>query len=168
MAEVAAIAGVRSGGQTGVDRAALDVARMLGIPTGGWCPSGGWAEDATQAPGICESYPELRETPSADTSQRTEWNVRDATATLIFMPFRSVTSEGTDLAFEAARSRARPCLLVCGAEQLPVAAEWLAGLGDGIELNIAGPRESECPGAYAMAWQFLWQLLPAFSRPPRE
>ena len=36
---------IRSGGQTGVDRAALDVARELGIPVAGWCPKNGIAED---------------------------------------------------------------------------------------------------------------------------
>jgi len=34
-----------SGGQTGVDRAALDVALELGIPCRGWCPKDRQAED---------------------------------------------------------------------------------------------------------------------------
>ena len=67
-----------SGGQTGVDRAALDAAMKAGIPVGGWCPQGRMAEDGKIDP----AYP-LRETPSADYSQRTEWNVRDSDATLI-------------------------------------------------------------------------------------
>jgi hypothetical protein len=69
------IARLVSGGQSGVDRAALDVALALGIPCGGWCPKGRKAEDG-------ERYP-LKETPSAGYSQRTRWNVRDADGTLI-------------------------------------------------------------------------------------
>ena len=67
-----------SGGQTGVDRAALDAALALGMRCGGWCPAGRWAEDGPIDP----RYP-LRETPSGDPAQRTEWNVRDSDATLI-------------------------------------------------------------------------------------
>jgi hypothetical protein len=66
-----------SGGQTGVDRAALDVALKLGIPCGGWCPRGRQAEDGV----IPARYP-LAETPSEGYSERTRWNVRDADATL--------------------------------------------------------------------------------------
>src|SRR5262245_53687608 len=72
-----------SGGQTGVDRAALDAAIALGIPYGGWSPKGGWAEDMPSPPGILAHYPALRETSSADPSERTELNVRDSDATLL-------------------------------------------------------------------------------------
>ncbi|MGO8056497.1 YpsA SLOG family protein, partial [Rhizobium leguminosarum] len=67
-----------SGGQTGVDRAALDVALRLGIACGGWCPRGRRAEDGI----IPARYP-LIETPTARYPQRTGWNVRDADATLV-------------------------------------------------------------------------------------
>jgi hypothetical protein len=72
-----------SGGQSGVDRAVLDVALARGIPYGGWCPKGGWAEDFPEPPGVLAKYPQLAETPLADPAQRTEWNVRDADACLI-------------------------------------------------------------------------------------
>ena len=72
------IARLVSGGQTGVDRAALDVARELAIPSGGWCPKGRKAEDGK----IDDSYP-LVESPSASYSQRTRWNVRDSDGTLV-------------------------------------------------------------------------------------
>nr|NIR98506.1 hypothetical protein [Gammaproteobacteria bacterium]NIV21191.1 hypothetical protein [Gammaproteobacteria bacterium] len=62
-----------SGGQTGVDRAALDAALTLGVPCGGWCPAGRRAEDGV----IPARYP-LHETPSSDYAQRTAWNVRDS------------------------------------------------------------------------------------------
>ena len=69
---------VVSGGQSGVDRAALDAARAAGLACGGWCPRDRWAEDGP----IAASYP-LTETPQRDPAQRTAWNVRDADATLV-------------------------------------------------------------------------------------
>jgi len=67
-----------SGGQTGVDRAALDAALSLNIPCGGWCPKGRKSEDGP----IPERYP-LQETDSASYPVRTEMNVRDSDGTLI-------------------------------------------------------------------------------------
>src|SRR3989442_8006923 len=67
-----------SGGQTGVDRAALDTALALGLTCGGWCPRGRRAEDGP----LPARYP-LRETPSASYPERTEWNVRDSDGTLV-------------------------------------------------------------------------------------
>lgn len=61
-----------SGGKTGADCAALDVAIRHGFPHGGWCPKGRLAEDGP----IGGQY-NLTETPSGDFIQRTEWNVRD-------------------------------------------------------------------------------------------
>jgi putative molybdenum carrier protein len=55
-----------SGGQTGVDRAALDAAIELGIEYGGWCPKGGWAEDHVIPPGVLVLYPKLTATPLAE------------------------------------------------------------------------------------------------------
>ena len=72
-----------SGGQTGVDRAALDVAIERQMAWGGWCPKGGWAEDLPNPPGLLARYPKLRETPLPHPLQRTRWNVRDSDATLI-------------------------------------------------------------------------------------
>ncbi|PSQ85488.1 MAG: molybdenum cofactor carrier, partial [Bacteroidetes bacterium QH_2_63_10] len=67
-----------SGGQTGVDRAALDAALAFNVPVGGWCPKGRRAEDGQ----IPDRYP-LEETPSEAYEQRTAWNVRDSDGTLI-------------------------------------------------------------------------------------
>ena len=63
-----------SGGQTGVDRAALDVAIERGMAWGGWCPKGGWAEDFPDPPGLLAKYPHLKETAHSHPLQRTEWN----------------------------------------------------------------------------------------------
>src|SRR6478672_329462 len=74
-----------SAGQTGVDRAALDVAIELGIAYRGWCPKGGWAEDRPSPPGVLALYPGLGETPHADPRQRTEWNVRDCDRLMVLV-----------------------------------------------------------------------------------
>src|SRR6185295_9106746 len=72
-----------SGGQTGVDRAALDEAIERGMDWGGWCPKGGWAEDYPEPPGLLAKYSHFKETPDPYPLQRTEWNVRDSDAALI-------------------------------------------------------------------------------------
>ena len=144
---------VVSGGQTGVDRAALDVALELGLPCGGWCPKGRRAEDGV----IPLRYP-LTETPSEDYAQRTEWNVRDADGTLILT--RGTPTEGTALTIELAARYRKPCLVI-DLELRPspaAAAQWLAAHAIRV-LNIAGPRESRTPGIYVAARQFLSRLL---------
>jgi hypothetical protein len=92
------ISRIRTGGQTGVDRAAMDFAREYGIPLCGWCPKNGWAEDY---PGLLSDYPELTETPSKGTEQRTKWNMRDADAILTIIPVDSSYSPGTDVGLSA-------------------------------------------------------------------
>lgn len=138
-----------SGGQTGVDRAALDVAMERGVPCGGWCPAGRLAEDGPIDP----RYP-LHETPSADPSQRTEWNVRDSDGTLLLVT--SAPSAGTELTHDVARRLGRPVY-----EARPDALDdtdafrrWLS-LHKIRTLNVAGPRESESPGVYAAASAWL-------------
>src|SRR5512135_124388 len=99
------VARIVSGGQTGVDRAALDAARQLGLECGGWCPRGRRAEDGKVASG----YP-LRETPSEDYAQRTEWNVRDSDATLVLTHGRP--AGGTALTIAVARRLGKPLLVL--------------------------------------------------------
>ena len=155
-----------SGGQTGVDRAALDVALEAGIPYGGWCPRGGWAEDAPCPPGVLTRYPLLRETPLADPAQRTEWNVRDAEATLILVMGGAV-SKGTALAEGLARRYGKPSLMLdlgeAGAIEHAIAwlrSDHVCRSGSELVLGIGGPRESEMPGIYRAARSFLATVLP--------
>lgn len=153
----AVVAAVRSGGQTGVDRAALDTARQLGIRTVGWCPKGGWAEDFRQPPGLLAAYPELVETPTEALAQRTSWNVRDAHATLII---RTAHTQSMGTAFteqEAIRMR-RPLFILDG-KSIDQATQWLRSLGAGITLNVAGPRASEAPHIYKRTCSVLSELL---------
>src|SRR5579862_3382527 len=155
-----------SGGQSGVDRAALDVAVQRGIAYGGWCPKGGWAEDFPAPPGLLAKYPHLRETPLADPAQRTEWNVRDADACMIVINAAGLdVSAGTTLAQDLAHRRRKPLLVVTLGEKEAAhrAALWLrvqeARHGAGLKLAIGGPRESEAPGIYAEAATFIRALL---------
>lgn len=74
------VAKIISGGQSGVDRGALEAAVESSVVYGGWCPAGGWAEDAPTSPGVRAHFPDLIETPERDPRQRTEWNVRDSDA----------------------------------------------------------------------------------------
>ena len=157
---------ILSGGQSGVDRAALDAALALGIPYGGWCPRGGWAEDFPQPPGVLASYPQLRETPLADPAQRTEWNVRDADAVLIVVAAAGLAaSQGTALAQALTEKHGKPLLIadLAPANAFADAAAWLRGQtaarGPGLALGIGGPRESEAPGIYLAAKAFICALL---------
>jgi hypothetical protein len=172
------VARILSGGQTGVDRAALDFAIAAGLEYGGWCPRGGWAEDATLPPGVLGRYPLLRETPSGDRAQRTLWNVRDADATLILVGHAAqLDTPGTRLTRRWARELGRPLAVVValgdeGAREqaATVAAraveELLAEMpAGGGALNVAGPRESEAPGIERVAGSLLEQLLLS---PPRD
>src|SRR5262245_24872698 len=102
-----------SGGQSGVDRAALDVAIELGIPYRGWCPRGGWAEDMPTPPGALALYPELHETPEADPRQRTEWNVRDSDRLMVLVGGTGLSvSKGTAFALECAETLAKPHIVI--------------------------------------------------------
>lgn len=138
-----------SGGQTGVDRAALDVALELRLPCGGWCPKGRRAEDGP----IPLRYP-LAETPSEEYAQRTEWNIRDADGTLVLT--RGRPSEGTGYTVQVARRLKKPVLIVdlSHVPQETAVREWTVRLGIRV-LNVAGPRESKCPGIYEQARTFL-------------
>ena len=155
------IAFIRTGGQTGVDRAALDFARKHNISIVGWCPKNGWAEDMTYFPGIRVLYPELKETPEEDVSQRTKWNVRDSHATLIISPRGSKLSKGTNLTEQTAKEYKRPYLEVNSEEDIEKIIEWLNTLGEELTINIGGPRESECPEAYQITTNILEKVFKA-------
>jgi len=131
-----------SGGQTGADRAALDVAIELNFPHGGWCPHSRVAED-----GIIGNSYALFETPNSDPVQRTEWNVRDSDGTVIFSisPNLSGGSAKTEI---FARQLGRPCLHISRVRDGEKAKEMLARFLNENEiqiLNVAGPRDSEEP-----------------------
>jgi hypothetical protein len=125
-----------SGGQTGVDRGALDAAIELGIPHGGWCPKGRRAEDGP----ISDKYL-LLETDSVDYQVRTERNVDDSDGTLIL--YRERLQRGTLLTHRLAKQKGKPLLRV--RLDRPVAIDriirWLTDNSIQV-LNVAGPRAS--------------------------
>ncbi len=151
-----------SGGQSGVDRGALDAARALGLAYGGWCPRGGLAEDYPDPPGLLADYPALEESPSSDYLERTEWNVRDATATLIIAPDKSrATSDGTGYTLDCARRHGKNhCVVLLGDPcHRRKALAWLERLDADAVLNVAGPRESKAPGICRRTRELLCDLL---------
>ncbi len=114
---------VVSGGQTGVDRAALDAALGLGLPCGGWRPQGRRAEDGR----IPDRYP-LTETPGKDYPTRTRRNVRDSDFTLVLTV--GEPTGGTLLTVQAAKRQGRPCVVVDLADEgrLDAEAQRVRGL----------------------------------------
>lgn len=142
-----------SGGQTGVDRAALDVALAHDVPVDGWCPKGRRAEDGS----IPDRYP-LRETPSDGYAQRTAWNVRDSDGTLLIAP--TPLEGGTALTREEADERGKPVLHVRPNDPVPVPMIRAWGRVNNVRvLNVAGPRASEVDGIYDAARGILDELL---------
>lgn len=135
-----------SGAQTGVDRAALDVALALGLPIAGWVPRGRKAEDGV----VPRQYDALRECHSGNYAVRTRLNVRDADATLIFTS--GAPHGGTRLTMRIAAAMSKPLLIIDAlyhdeAESARRVASWLDSLPIA-RLNIAGPRASQLPTLY--------------------
>ncbi len=145
-----------SGGQTGVDRAALDAALELAIPCSGWCPKGRRAEDGA----IPERY-SLRETSSSDYRVRTEKNVEESDGTLILT--WGPPMGGTALTIRLAKRRHKPYRIVDLSEDRDAGKvkEWILEQKLCI-LNVAGPREGEAPGIHSCAFLFLREVLSGF------
>jgi hypothetical protein len=132
-----------SGGQTGVDRAALDWAIEHGVPHGGWCPQGRRAEDGEIGPQYL-----LKETPLAQYVQRTEWNVRDSDGTVL-VTLDNRLSGGTRQTLQFARRHKKPCLHLARTVPMERTVTALRTFirDHGIKtLNFAGSRDSDEPG----------------------
>ena len=150
-----------SGGQTGVDRGALDAALARGTPCGGWCPAGRRAEDGP----IPDRYP-VKPLPERAYAARTRRNVRDSDATVIF--HHGPLVGGSGLTAREARAAGRP-LLTLDAARLDVRA-CTSRLDRFVRehrvqvLNVAGPRASQWPGGRRRAFAVLRRLLDAIPR----
>jgi predicted Rossmann fold nucleotide-binding protein DprA/Smf involved in DNA uptake len=143
-----------SGGQTGVDRAALDVALALGLEAGGFCPRGRRAEDGR----IPARYP-LRETAARAYAERTRRNVHAADATIVLT--QQAPTSGTALTLRTARAAGVPFRHVClpaTEDAVTATRRWLVQ-EEVRTLNVAGPRASEEPGVYDAAQAFLERVL---------
>jgi len=142
-----------SGGQTGVDRGALDAAIDLGVEHGGWCPRGRLSED-----GRIPDHYKLKETRSKRYSVRTEQNVIDSDATLIL--FRGRMQGGTELTYRLTAKHKKPALKVDLAEKYDIGEIRLWLTDNAVEvLNVAGPRDSSSPEIAAQAKAFIRKLL---------
>jgi predicted Rossmann-fold nucleotide-binding protein len=145
-----------SGGQTGVDRAALDVAIELGLQHGGWVPKGRAAED-----GPIPARYRVTETESRAYDERTKLNVRDSDGTLIVA--RGPLTGGTALTLDHVRVLGKPVLVIDIAEtSIDNAAQMIREWIDGYKverLNFAGPRASQDPTIYAQAHAVLSKAL---------
>ena len=145
-----------SGGQTGVDRAALDVALNHGIESGGWCPTGRLDEFGK----IPDRYP-LKELENGGFTERTLQNVKDSDGTVIIYPGK--LSGGTEQTVRFCVEQQRPRLLI-DASKIPVeeAARLIANFvrENKIDiLDVAGPRQREWPEGYQYAYRALDILL---------
>ena len=142
-----------SGGQTGVDRGALDAATEAGLAVGGWCPKGRRAEDGP----IPDRY-RLRETPTEVYSDRTKRNVAEGDATLILC--RGPLSGGTAYTAEVAAGLGKPLIVLNPDEDRSIDAArlWLDATRPRT-LNVAGPRDSSDAGIERVAAEWMNRLL---------
>jgi hypothetical protein len=147
-----------SGGQTGADRAALDVAVELGFQIGGWVPKGRLAQDGR----IPDVYQGLVEAESSDSAVRTALNVRDADATIIVS--HGPLTGGSLLTLEEAVRKGKPVLHLdldaAASPSAPVTRlqEWLRAVAPCV-LNVAGPRANESPTIYSDVCSLLRAVL---------
>ena len=154
-----------SGGQTGVDRGALEAAIALGLDFGGWAPHGWIAEDGTIP---AQFQAKMQEHPSMggkakDYRERTKANVRDSHATLILVDSLPL-SGGTKLTEDTAVAmmKSHKVIAMAAANAKEDALNWLRqllGMSSALVLNVAGPRESKALGIQARAKAFLEALL---------
>lgn len=151
-----------SGGQTGVDQAALQAAIDAGLDHGGWCPPGRLCEDGV-IPGqfnLTETTDERSsEAPGIPRSQRTEWNVRDSDASLIILPEGMESDLGTAWAITVARKYQKPFFIVDPAtDVLEFCKNWIFKYQIRV-LGVGGPSEGTVPGIYELTYHFMMSLL---------
>ena len=137
-----------SGGQTGVDRAALDVALAHGIECGGWCPAGRLDESGK----IPCHYP-IQELQDGGFTERTVQNVKDSDGTVVIFPGELRGGTGKTVGFCVELQRPHQLIdasKISSEGAAKLIADFIRENQIGI-LNVAGPRQSEWPEGYAYA-----------------
>jgi hypothetical protein len=152
-----------SGGQTGVDQAALNVALKLNISCGGWCPPGRLCENGKIPDNLplVETPTERSErAPNTPRSLRTEWNVRDSDATLIIKPTKLNENKGINWTVQCIKIYGKISLVVdpFKRESIWEIHEWLR-TNKIKTLNVAGPSENSFPGIGAKSFNLLLNVL---------
>ena len=143
-----------SGGQTGVDRAALDFAIRHEIPYGGFIPKGRRAEDGR----IPDTYRGLVETQTSDPAERTRLNVMGSEVVLVVS--HGEPDGGTKLTISLARQYGKPLIHIDLSQGNLFGEDVFQPCSALVRCNetlIAGPRESKSPGIYDDAFTFLEQ-----------
>lgn len=143
-----------SGGQTGADRAGLDLAIFLSIEHGGWCPRNRRAED-----GAIPYHYNLQETKDDDYPERTECNILDSDATIIFS--KKKLGGGSNLTINLCQQHNKPYLLV-RYQNVKTAANFVREFltrNKPVTLNVAGTRYSHFPEIYQFTFDVLLAVL---------
>ncbi len=150
---------VCSGGQTGVDQAALEAAFLLSIPTGGWAPAG-YRTLSGKQPEILSDLYGLKEHPSYSYSERTKANVRDSIGTIRIA--KNWNSPGEKCTMKWIKYYDRPYIDIDfnsdPRDNIPRAANWILGLCNEnipVAINFAGNSETSCPGIQSWSFHFL-------------
>ena len=151
-----------SGGQTGVDQAALDVAIKLDIQHGGWIPKGRKTEDGP----LPDKY-QLQEMTTSSYPKRTEKNVIDSDGTLIIS--HGKLTGGSVLTRKIATFKGRPWLhidlnMVNAFDAANIISPWI-GMNDIEILNVAGSRASKDSGIYRATTTILEAAITLASNP---
>lgn len=141
-----------SGGQSGSDRGGLDAAIYLGIPHGGWCPKYRLAEDGR----IPDIY-KLRETQASGYRSRTYKNIEDSDGTIIFNGLSQLNG-GSLLTYSYCKQLNKPYLIIHGGDG-DIGAQLFNFLQTIKIVNIAGNRESKCPGIQEFTKKMLIDVL---------
>jgi hypothetical protein len=165
------IAKIVSGGQTGADRGGLDAAIWCEIPYGGWIPKGRRAEDGV----IPYKYAGLKETSSSEYLARTEANVVDSDATIVFC--YGIPKRGSKKTLDFAKKHGRPCLSVDLSEDrccmLERICDFISAIADAsVVLNVAGCRGSKSPSIERVVGEVMTEVISrvngrCFYPPPR-
>ena len=152
---------ITNGGQTGVERGALDEAINHNIQISGWCNKNGYTDDCVVKPGIIKKYPQLKEQIGEEEDQYLEFNIMDADAVII-LTTKTVNSKRVNLAKEYSFRYKKTVFLIKEAKDVPNCAKWIDSLDRNLIINVTGPTAKECPNGYKLSREVLHYLFTCF------